>query len=126
MPKDWNPTDAANVVRQIYRTVLEREADSSGLSYWSGFLDRGEKTVREVVRLIGKSDEYRNRFVIPVPAKEAARLMYRHFLAREPENDQVLDGWAHVIADQGFKAAVDGFVDSREYIRRFGDDRPPG
>lgn len=119
------PTPGAiALVKQIYRQVLEREADSSGLTYWSQQL-RGGLTVREVVRLIGQSDEYRTRFVIPVVPAQAAKLMYKHFLARAPENQPVVDGWATVIVQQGFKAAVDGFVDSDEYSRRFGDDTVP-
>lgn len=116
---------AQGLVKQIYRQVLEREADPSGLTYWSRQLNRGELTVREVVRLIGQSDEYRTRFVIPVIPAQAAKLMYKHFLARAPENQQVLDGWATVIVQQGYKAAVDGFVDSDEYSSRFGDNTVP-
>ncbi|HKY05566.1 MAG TPA: phycobilisome rod-core linker polypeptide [Blastocatellia bacterium] len=126
MPKNWDPAEAAEAIKQVYRRVLEREVDNSGLISWAGLLDRGEKTLREVIRLIGKSEEYRSRFILPLPLKQAARLLYLHFLAREPESQQVVDGWANVIAESGFKAAIDGFIDSAEYRRRFGDDRVPG
>ncbi len=126
MPKNWDPAEAAEAIKQVYRRVLEREVDNSGLISWAGLLDRGEKTLREVIRLIGKSEEYRSRFILPLPLKQAARLLYLHFLAREPESQQVVDGWANVIAENGFKTAIDGFIDSAEYRRRFGDDRVPG
>lgn len=125
MIKNWDPAEAAEAIKLVYRRVLEREVDDSGLISWAGQLDRAERTLRDVIRLIGKSDEYRNRFITPLTPNKAARLLYVHFLAREPENQQVVDGWANVITQQGYKAAIDGFVDSAEYKRRFGDDRVP-
>ena len=82
--------------------------------------------IREIVREIGKSNEYRDRFVVPFSPFVAAKLMYRHFLAREAESDQVANHWGDVIVTQGWQAAVDGFVDSAEYKQKFGDDNVPG
>ncbi len=125
MPKNWPPDEAADLVRRIYRQVLERQVDDSGMMTWGGFLDRGEKSIREVIRLIGKSAEYQRRFVIEVSLLEAAKLMYKHFLARDPENDTVMGGWAAHIAQHGWQSAVDGFLNSEEYMNRFGENAVP-
>ncbi len=84
----------------------------------------GGRSVRETVRLIGKSAEYNSRFVQSVGAHNASVLMYRHFLAREPENPLVVDHWATIIS-QDWTSAIDGFVDGQEYQNRFGDDAVP-
>jgi hypothetical protein len=125
MAKQWPPDASAEIVRAIYKRVLERGVDDSGLITWASMLNRGEASVRDLVRTIGKSDEYRNRFLIPFSVREAARMMYRHFLAREAENDAVVDGHAGVIVTSGFQAAVDGFVNSQEYTNQFGEDKVP-
>lgn len=125
MAKDWPPEAAATAVRLLYRRVLERDADDSGLITFAGALDRGELSVRDIVRSLGKSDEYRNRFVVPFSLLQIARLMYLHFLARQAESEAAAKGWADLIATQGWQAAVDGFINSDEYSNRFGDDSVP-
>ena len=125
MAKQWDPAEAAQATRAIYRRVLEREPDDSGLIVHSSILNHGELSVREVVLAIGKSDEYRNRMVVPLTLRDAAKAMYRHFLAREAESETAVDGHAGVIAAAGFRAAVDGFLESEEYRNRFGEDTVP-
>ena len=125
MAKDWPAGTAAGLVRLLYKRVLERDVDDSGLITWGCALDNGELSVKEIVRRLGKSDEYRSRFVIPFSPAKSARLMYQHFLARQPESDKVVEGWADVISDEGWQVAVDGFVDSAEYGKRFGDNKVP-
>jgi hypothetical protein len=124
MAKNWPADQAATQVHLIYQRVLERSADNSGLITWGCFLDRGEKSIREVVRLVGQSQEYYDRFIAPVGAKNAAILMYRHFLAREPESAIVVDQHAAAII-ANWQTAVNGFVNSAEYTQRFGEDIVP-
>jgi hypothetical protein len=123
MTKQWTAEQAAAQVNRIYQQVLERPADDTGLVAWGGPLSRGEMSVRDVVRGVGHSDEYWTRFVAG-GAENAAVLMYRHFLAREPESQIAVDGHEVTIAGN-WKAGVNGFVDSVEYAQRFGDDTPP-
>jgi hypothetical protein len=80
MAKDWNPAAAAAAIRLVYNRVLERDADDSGLITFASQLDRGELPLREIIRVIGKSPEYRDRFVTPFTDPQAVRYMYRHFL----------------------------------------------
>lgn len=49
-------------VRQLYRGVLDREADTGGLAYFTGRLDAGAARA-QVVRELLASDEYRARLV---------------------------------------------------------------
>jgi hypothetical protein len=124
MAKNWQPDQAATQVHAIYQQILERSAENGGLITWGCILVRGEQSIRELVARVGKSQEYHDRFIAPVGAREAAVLMYRHFLAREPENAIVIDQHAAAIIANP-QAAVDNFVYSVEYTQRFGDDVVP-
>jgi hypothetical protein len=124
MAKTWSVEDAANKVTQIYQRVLERSVDTSGLITWGGVLSRGEESVRDVVRHLGHSQEYRDRFITPLSIADAVGATYQHFLARnaDPGGLQTFERVAEV---RGFDAVVDDLVGSQEYTNRFGDDNVP-
>ncbi len=44
-----------------YRLVLEREAEPAGLKFWNDFLQ--SHAVKEFIRALGYSEEYKNRFI---------------------------------------------------------------
>ena len=48
-------------VTQIYTDVLGRAADPSGVNYWTGKLDRKEKTKAQVVVGFSESNEYKTQ-----------------------------------------------------------------
>jgi hypothetical protein len=54
-------TDARQVVNELYRHMLERQADA-GSAQWVQQLESGRMTVRDVVRSIATSPEYTERF----------------------------------------------------------------
>ncbi len=55
MAKKWNIDEVPALVSHIYRAVLERDWDSVGLIIWGCSLNRGELSVREVVRHVALS-----------------------------------------------------------------------
>ena len=119
---------AAAKIKQLYQQVLERQVDDGGLIYWGSKLDRGEATVKEIVKEVGKSQEYFQRFVQPHLSNGvyvAAELMSKHFLARVSANpqDNLLRG--EEIKNMGWQFSVDAFIESPEYAARFGDDNVP-
>jgi hypothetical protein len=50
----------ARYVAELYRTYLEREPDSGGLTYWVGKLEADALTMQQVESAILSSDEYQN------------------------------------------------------------------
>ena len=54
-------TDGRQVVNELYRHMLERQADA-GSAHWVQQLESGRMTVRDVVRSIAISPEYTERF----------------------------------------------------------------
>jgi phycoerythrin-associated linker protein len=125
MSKQWDPGEAADVVGKMYQQVLERGADDGGLVHYGAQLERGDRSVREIVKRMGESEEYRLRFVQGQTPEQAATLMYRHFLARAPESDAAVQSHAHGLENNGYVAEVERFVNSKEYTRRFGNDNVP-
>jgi hypothetical protein len=130
MAKTWVSPYAEQAVDQIYQLVLERPADPSGKQTWSHELLNNNLSVKEIIRKIGKSEEYRNRFVSGFYERQEwgtiITYMYRHFLAREPENPNVFEPHSHTIVGRSWEALVDVFIDSPEYRGNFGDDIVPG
>jgi hypothetical protein len=120
----WDLTVLPVVLDQLYQQVLERQVDPVGLIGWGCLLSRGEQSMRDVVRNIGHSQEYHDRFIAPLTTADAVRACYRHFLAREADPGG-LQFWEGVATQQGFLPVIDGIVGSDEYTNKFGDDQVP-
>jgi Phycobilisome Linker polypeptide/Domain of unknown function (DUF4214) len=131
MAKQWDSREVPHLVNQIYQQVLERSvlnadgsSTDSGLIYHSDKLCCGEMSVRDVVRALGLSQEYAQRFIIPNTGANAVRLCYKHFLAREPE-EKGLNYWTQQSMTSEWPVVIKGLVDSDEYMERFGEDIIP-
>ena len=122
-------TDANRVVAEVYRHTLERGADP-GAQTWVRQLANGSITVKDVVNRVAKSQEYMQRFGQTEagegqPFERAVARLYRHVLARQPDQGG-LNNWTRVAQQRGLAVVVDGFVDSAEYNKNFGDWGVPG
>lgn len=104
--------EARALVRQLYRSMLGREADGGGLAKWSEMLRLGQSDVPGLVDSLGASAEYRTLRV------SAA---YRDLLGRAPDAAG-LQSWVSRIA--AGSVAVDDvrgqFLDRDEYYRTAG------
>jgi Ca2+-binding EF-hand superfamily protein len=121
--------DARQVVNELYRHILERQADA-GSTTWVQHLQRGG-TVRDVVRALVTSDEHQQRFWRQesgedTPYLRATGTMYRHLLGRQPD-DAGARTWA-TQASRGTAASsiADRIMSSAEYNNNFGDWGVPG
>jgi Ca2+-binding EF-hand superfamily protein len=122
-------TDARQVVNELYRHMLERQADP-GSANWVQELESGRSTVRDVVRAIANSPEHMQRFGQAEAGegttyeRSVARL-YRHILGRQPD---ALGQRAHaeLMQRNGPDAVIDRIINSNEYDQQFGDWGVPG
>ena len=120
-------TDAARVVDEIFRHMLERSADSSG----GRLIDRlqnGQATVRDIVRDVAMSPEHQQRFYNRSERDaelRAVEALYRHVLGRGAD-DQGARAHADLLRNQGINAVVDSLISSAEYQQQFGDWGVPG
>jgi hypothetical protein len=101
-------------VRRVYRNVLEREPDPSGLAYWTGQLDRGVKNRGQVMTGFSESSEYGRKTWGAV----AATVVPETLLRRAPSAAEHED-WAAWFAATGTVAdRVSQILGSSEYRRR--------
>jgi hypothetical protein len=74
-------------VTQIYTDVLGRDADTSGVNYWTGKLDRKEKTKAQVVVGFSESNEYKTKQAQNTDVAVA----FIYLLGRAPTAAEALD-----------------------------------
>jgi phycobilisome linker polypeptide/uncharacterized protein DUF4214/EF hand domain-containing protein len=122
-------TDAPRVVNELYRHMLERQADA-GSAHWVQQLENGRMTVREVVRSIAVSPEYNQRFWHAesgegIPYERSVGRLYRHLLARQPDAEGQ-NAFARMAQQGGINPVVDRILASTEYRQQFGDWGVPG
>ena len=102
--------EAQRYVSQLYRDLLQREVDSSGLAFWSGRLEEGASRA-QVVGEIMTSPEYHTRLI---------ENLYATLLGRSAEAAG-LSGWVGLldsgITEETVRAAILG---SEEYWQRAG------
>ena len=122
-------TDARHVVNELYRHMLERQADS-GSAHWVQQLEGGRMTVREVVHAIATSQEHMQRFIYTeggenTPYERSVARLYRHILGRQPDAEGQRT-FAQIAQRSGPRAVIERILSSREYTEQFGDWAAPG
>ncbi|MFG6102270.1 phycobilisome rod-core linker polypeptide [Leptothoe sp. EHU-05/26/07-4] len=81
----------------------------------------GEISVLEFIRALAKSDHYRALFWEKHPNVTAIELNFKHLLGRAPKNYAEISEHIQIIAEGGFDAEIDAYLDSDEYFQTFGD-----
>ena len=122
-------TDARHVVNELYRHMLEREADP-GSAHWVQQLENGRMTVRDVVLAVATSPEYTQRFVYTetgesTPYERSVARLYRHILGRQPDPEGQR-AFARLAQQSGPQVVIERIVSSMEYNRQFGAWGVPG
>lgn len=119
-----NLNDVSHLIDQICEQVLNREARPIDLLLFGSLLHRGEKSVRDVVKLIGLSPDYRRRFISGRTIDEAIGLCYEHFLSRKADGGGK-SYYINKVKKTGFDAIIAELIDSTEYKEEFGEDDVP-
>jgi Phycobilisome Linker polypeptide len=113
------------VMNAAYSQVLEHPAPADKAEETLAKLSDGGLSVRELVKSLALSDEYKEKFVSRQPPELSARLLYRHLLARAPSAEELRSA-TQTLSTRGHAALAESLLDSAEYGERFGDSRPPG
>ena len=88
-------------------------------------LRSGEITVMEFIRSLAKSERYRTLFFERCPNLKAIEFNFKHLLGRSPENSEEVSQHIQILAEQGFEAEIDSYLDSDEYFQCFGTNIVP-
>lgn len=128
--QEWVPglsaQEAENLISAVYRQVLGNAyvMESERLTVAESQFKRGELSVREFVRAVGKSDLYQSRFA-DCPRYRFIELNFRHFLGRAPNSYDEMKAHSAILDNGNFDAEIDSYLDSDEYQNTFGENIVP-
>ena len=119
----------AEVIRAAYRQVFERDIakaySQDPCSVETSQVAKGDISMREYIRALGKSKEYRTQFFGPFSNSRAVELAFRHFLGRGLSSREEFNRYFSIVSEQGLHGLVDSLVNSMEYAQVFGEETVP-
>jgi phycobilisome core-membrane linker protein len=119
-----NSTQA--VIRACYRQVFGRDVyQGQELKVAEIKLENGDITVREFIKILAKSDTFRNLYWTSLYVVKAVEYIHRRLLGRPTYGRQEINKYFDICAKQGFYALVEALIDSEEYTAAFGEDTVP-
>jgi|GEM_PF-426318 len=113
----------ANAYRQVFGNAYLMESER--LSIAESKLREGTISVREFVRQLATSEHYRRSFFDKFTNLRAIELNFKHLLGRAPQNYQEISEHIQLIAEGGFTAEINSYLDSNEYQNAYGEDIVP-
>ncbi|GBO52806.1 phycobilisome rod linker polypeptide-like [Pseudanabaena sp. lw0831] len=125
--RNHSESDVDLVIRAAYRQVLGNAyvMESERLIVAESQLKQGNLSVREFVRQIALSEQYRARFFEPCPRMRLIELNFKHLLGRAPESAEEMADHAQLLDRGGFEMEINNYIDSDEYHDAFGEDTVP-
>ena len=116
------------VIKAAYRQIFERDitrAYSQSISNLESQVKNGDISMKEFVRLLGKSPLYQKQFYDRFINSRVIELAFRHFLGRGPSSRKEVADYFSIVSDGGLPALVDALVNSKEYSDYFGEETVP-
>ncbi len=125
--QNHSEADIDLVIRAAYRQVLGNAhvMESERLTVAESQLKQRDISVREFVRQIALSEQYRARFFEPCPRMRSIELNFKHLLGRAPESAEEMADHAQLLDCGGFEMEINDYIDSDEYHDAFGEDTVP-
>jgi phycoerythrin-associated linker protein len=119
--------DIQTVIRAVYKQVLGNAhvMESERLTTAESQLSDGSITVRDFVRIVGKSAFYQSRHFEKCAPNRFVELNFMHFLGRPPETQAEISEHIQRCINEGYDAEVDSYIDSDEYAINFGENQVP-
>jgi phycocyanin-associated rod linker protein len=122
-----SPEEVQLVINAVYRQVLGNDylMASERLVGPESLLKDRNLTVREFVRIVAKSELYKNKFFYNSFQTRLIELNYKHLLGRAPINESEVTYHLDLYINEGYDAEIDSYIDSEEYQNNFGDNVVP-
>jgi phycoerythrin-associated linker protein len=119
--------DRQAVVRAVYKQVLGNPhvMESERLVSAESQFCNGNLSVREFVRAVAKSDFYRSRYFEACAPYRFVELNFKHLLGRAPQDQAELSAHIQQCVNNGYDAEIDSYLDSEEYLTKFGENIVP-
>jgi phycobilisome core-membrane linker protein len=114
------------VIRAAYLQVFGRDVfDGQRQKVAEIKLENGDITMREFIRMLAKSDVFRNMYWSKLYICKAIEYIHRRLLGRPTYGRQEMNAYFDICSKKGFYALVDQMIDSLEYNEAFGEDTVP-
>ncbi len=114
------------VIRAAYLQVFGRDVfDGQRQKVAEIKLENGDIPMREFIRMLAKSDVFRNMYWSKFYVCKAIEYIHRRLLGRPTYGRQEMNAYFDICAKKGFYALVDEMMDSLEYNEAFGEDTVP-
>ena len=114
------------VILASYRQVFGRDVyQGQELTSAENRLENGDITVREFVRILAKSDTFRNTYWTSLYVVKAVEYIHRRLLGRPTYGRQEMNKYFDLCSKHGLYALVDALIDCPEYAEAFGEDTVP-
>lgn len=113
------------VWKQVFGNAYVMESERAEAYVAESMYRAGRITLREFVRGVALTETYRRRFFECCGPYRAVELNFKHLLGRGPNSQKELSEHVQRIANEGFEAEINSYIDSEEYDEAFGDDFVP-
>lgn len=113
------------VWKQVFGNAYVMESEHEQTYPVESMFRAGRIPLREFVRGLALSSTYRRRFFECCNPNRAVELNFKHLLGRSPASQHELSEHVQLIANKGFEAEINSYIDSVEYEQAFGDNHVP-
>jgi phycobilisome core-membrane linker protein len=114
------------VIRACYLQVFGRDVyDGQRQKVAEIKLENGEITLREFIRMLAKSNLFRQMYWTSLYVTKSVEYIHRRLLGRPTYGRQEINKYFDICSKKGFYALVDAIIDSPEYSEAFGEDTVP-
>lgn len=132
----YNPTPSASSVedkdlicyrvwKQVFGNAYVMDSERADGYEAESMFRAGQISLREFVRAVALTATYRRRFFECCGPYRAVELNIKHLLGRGPLSQEEISEHVQRIANEGFEADINSYIDSEEYDEAFGDRDVP-
>lgn len=114
-----------NVWKQVFGNAYVMDSERAEGYVYESMFRAGQISLKEFVRGVAKTETYKRRFFDCCGPYRAVELNFKHLLGRGPNSQQEVSEHIQRIANKGFEAEIDSYIDSAEYEESFGQDYVP-
>ena len=123
---NFSETSNQALIRACYLQVFGRDVcQAQRLKVAEIKLENGDISVREFIRVLAKSDVFRNMYWSTLYVVKAIEYIHRRLLGRPTYGRQEMNKYFDLCSKKGFYVLVDAIIDSMEYGEAFGEDTVP-
>lgn len=116
---------ACKFAGDIYGSILQRDSDKAGFDWCVDSLTNGTVSVRDIVKELCTSDEFREKYLMNDSPNEMARKFRQRFLGEAKPKPEDIKSTAISFLEHDWRKAMRDLLDSPGYTAKYGDDKVP-